>query len=1003
MKKSLVYTLSLLGLLFSSCEKGASVNTEMQRYFCDAEQVVTTDGGETVFQDGDAIFRGGQLQTDEFAFEGNYSIKLDSANHYGLSILLTEIKKGEYFQASVWQKETDEPGALICKVDGKYTFNFNSIENGFYARQNGWFKHVLQFRAIEDLDSVTFFVFVGGHKQTSYYDNLEIIRSPQRPQEKVGGDLLVLELPDSSLKKLNKNIGKAAKKEIIRNKYKDYVAGTIWEGDEAIPVELRLKGDWTDHLLSGNPSYRIKTESGTAYKGLRSFSIQHPKTRNYMHEWFVHQLCESEDLLSTHYTFLELERNGEYQGVYALEEHFDKQLLESRNRREGPILKMDETGFWKLAIYARKHQLDRIPAPYYESSLTTVFKESRTLKSPNLRGQFENGMLLLDAFKNSYERPELLFDLERIASYYALMDLGNVHHSLAWHNRRFYYNPVTTKLEHVGFDMIPMVLPLNSTLAVREFKKKTEELSPEDGLNHMLFKNRTFRKLYTQKLEAYSAEAYLDSIFDIYETEIVRLEEMMQQELPDYAFQKDLYYQKAELIRNELKTLDKNWDAFMAEDTPFNLMQNQAGKYDLENQPYLLEDIAVNGYRSKLDSGRYLVEFENYHFDSVTLTGYSVKANKDSLLPFDREIKLSGFKGGDDADFESIILDHKPSRFYFVGHNLKQDTARKKYIKWAKPKGEHPRIALFDGFETNSPYYQIRDNQLTLKKGDYSIEELIYIPSDYEVTIEAGTSIDFVNGAGLILNASTRFNGTAEAPIRFISSDSSARGITILQADTVLVNYLEVENFNTLNVDGWVLTGAFSVYEAEVIIDQLKIHNNQCEDGLNIIRSHFDIQNCSISQTFSDGFDADFCTGRFRYSSFENTGNDCIDFSGSQVQVSDIKIVNSGDKGVSAGERSQLIVENIHIEGAITAFASKDDSDLEVKHATVDGVEVGVAVFQKKPEYSPGRMILEDVTYTNVQQLGLLERKSSVVYKGKTYFGVEKLDIDQLYARFEKK
>lgn len=995
--KRLLY-IPIITLIIVACKED-----EPTTYFCGAEETVEEWDGDLIFEDRGVEFFGGHLQTDETAFEGKYSVRLDSVNKYGMSVTFSDVKKGEYFSASVWQKEADEPGALICKVEGDYTFNFNSLENGFYARKNGWFKHVIQFRAIADYEYVSFFAFVGGHGKTSYFDNFEVSRQETRPQEIVGDELLVLELPDSSVQKLDKNVRKAAKKEIIKNKYKDYVAGTILQEGKRLPVELRLKGDWTDHLLSGNPSYRIKTESEYAYKGLRSFSIQHPKTRNYMHEWFVHQLCESEDLLSTHYSFLEVERNDEYQGVYALEEHFDKQLLESRKRREGPILKMDETGFWKLAIYARKHNLDRIPAPYYESSLVTVFKESRTLKSENLRGQFENGMLLLDVFKYGYDRPEFIFDLERIATYYALMDLGNVHHSLAWHNRRFYYNPVTAKLEHVGFDMIPMILPFNSTLAVREFKKKKETLSPEDGLNHALFKNEKFRRLYTEKLKMYSNETYLDSVFKVYDQEIIRLERLMQQELPDYKFDRDLYYQKAALIRSELKTLDKNWDAFIASDEEFNLLQNQKGKYELDDELYFLEGISVNAYRSKIDSSIYRIEFENFHFDSVSILGYALNVNKDSLIPFNRDIRLAGYKGGVDPDTTSIILHEKPSRFYFYPHNQRNEIARKKFIKWAKPKGVHPRIALFDGFRKQSPYYTVKGNQLKFKAGNYSISELIYIPSDYDVIVEAGTAIDFLNGAGLIINSNTQFNGKPEAPIHFTSSDSSARGITILQADTVIVNHLEIENFNTLNYKGWVLTGAFSIYESEVFIDELNIHHNHCEDALNVIRSNFNIQNCSISHTYSDGFDADFCTGNFSKSTFHNTGNDCIDFSGSEVHVSNIDIVNSGDKGVSAGERSNLLVENITIKGAITAFASKDDSDLEVKNATVEGTEVGVAAFQKKPEYGPGRMTLTDVEFSKIGELGLIERYSLVNYKGKTYSGTEKLDIDRLYARFEKK
>lgn len=988
----------VLGFLACQSEK---IENKETRYFCGAEEVEEGENGELVFRDNEAVFHTGHLQSDEYAFEGNYAVQLDSANQYGMSILFTDVSKGEFFSASVWQNEISEPGALVCKVEGKYSFSFNSLDNGFYEYKDGWRKHVLQFSAIEDLDSLTFFIFVGGHQETSYYDNLEIIRRLKRPQGIVGDEVLNIALPDTSQQKLNKNIRKAAGSEIIRNKYKDYEDATLVVDDERIPVEMRLKGDWTDHLLSGSPSYRIKTKSGTAYKGLRSFSIQHPKTRNYMHEWFLHQLCDHDDLLSTHYSFLEVKVNDEYQGVYALEEHFDKQLIESRKRREGPILKMDETAFWKLAVYAREHGLDRIPAAYYEASINAMFKEGRTLDSPSLRAQFENGAVLLNHFKYGYERPDLIFDMEQAATYYALMDLGNVHHSLAWHNRRFYYNPVTAKLEHVGFDMIPMVRPLNSTLARQTFKAKKELLSIENGLNYYFFKNKKFRSVYLRKLRQYSSEAFLDSTFEAYATEIDRIEGLVKQEMPGYFFQKDLYYEKAALIRNELKNLEADWDAFMAKDEEFNLEKNQLGKYELGENPFFLEDIGVNGYRSKIDSTRYLLEFENYHYDSVTITGYAVKANKDSLLTFERPLMLAGFKGGGQPDTLSIVLNLKPSRFYFIGHNVKQDTARKKYNKWKKPNHEHPRIALEKSFKTTSPYYRAKQGKLIFKQGNYNIDKMVYIPSDWEVLIQAGTHINFVHGGGLITNATTRFEGTETSPIVFTSSDSSGRGVTILQGDSVNIKYVEMYQMNTLDYHGWTLTGALTIYESPTSIHHLKMEGNQCEDGLNVIRSNFDIQHLYISNTFSDGFDADFCTGNFSHATFEKTGNDCIDFSGSEVTISDVSIRQSGDKGVSAGERSHLELVNVKIEGAVTGLASKDDSHIEGDSITVNHAEVGISLFQKKPEYGPSTMTLKHTTYQNLGQLGLIEMGSKAVVNGKAYRGYQKLDIDALYARFE--
>ena len=111
------------------------------------------------------------------------------------------------------------------------------------------------------------------------------------------------------------------------------------------PAEIRLKGDWTDHLNTAKWSFRLKLEDGKAIQGKRTFSIQHPETRSFIDEWFMHEWFRNEGVLTTAYDFVNVSVNGVHKGVYAREEHFEKQLPESQNRREGVLLKLDESMF----------------------------------------------------------------------------------------------------------------------------------------------------------------------------------------------------------------------------------------------------------------------------------------------------------------------------------------------------------------------------------------------------------------------------------------------------------------------------------------------------------------------------------------------------------------------------------------------------------------------------------------------------------------------------------
>ena len=102
---------------------------------------------------------------------------------------------------------------------------------------------------------------------------------------------------------------------------------------------MRLKGDWTDHLFGDKWSFRIKVKGDNTLFGMKQFSIHHPRARNFIYEWLYHQALKREGVLSLRYDFIEVTLNGKNLGVYALEEHFEKRLIEHNQYREGPIIK----------------------------------------------------------------------------------------------------------------------------------------------------------------------------------------------------------------------------------------------------------------------------------------------------------------------------------------------------------------------------------------------------------------------------------------------------------------------------------------------------------------------------------------------------------------------------------------------------------------------------------------------------------------------------------------
>ena len=75
---------------------------------------------------------------------------------------------------------------------------------------------------------------------------------------------------------------------------------------------------------------------------------------------------------------------------------------------------------------------------------------------------------------------------------------------------------------------------------------------------------------------------------------------------------------------------------------------------------------------------------------------------------------------------------------------------------------------------------------------------------------------------------------------------------------------------------------------------------------------------------YSDAFDGDFSDGYISNTNFINCANDAIDISGSNVTIDSVFIQNSGDKGISVGEKSMVDVRDVVIRNVTNAIVAKD-------------------------------------------------------------------------------
>lgn len=330
-------------------------------------------------------------------------------------------------------------------------------------------------------------------------------------------ETLYLDIKHKDLQKLNYKCKKTLAPQnkglmsILFSEPNDFVKAKIRYFNKSYPVKLRLKGDLADHL-SEKRSFRVKLRKDNILFGLKKFSLHSPAARSYLYEAFYHYLLKREGLVSLKYFFVNVVVNGENLGVYALEEHFDKILIESNHYKEGPIIKIDENIKW---VEHWKEELSKVDSSslkpvtnidYFlrKVSGVTAFELNKIKRNPVQYKYFINAKNLFNSFREGQLSTSQVFDQKKLARFLAVSQITGALHGLYNYNFRFYFNPVTKKLEPIGFDG-----------TAGNFKTAKEILvCSEVSLKYLFFQDKVFFNIYKQELSRILDPNYLTTMLE---------------------------------------------------------------------------------------------------------------------------------------------------------------------------------------------------------------------------------------------------------------------------------------------------------------------------------------------------------------------------------------------------------------------------------------------------------------------------------------------------------
>ena len=133
---------------------------------------------------------------------------------------------------------------------------------------------------------------------------------------------IVIDVPFKGMQKIYKKREDALENWVLVQAEDDFVKADIRTNGETVPIKMRLKGDWFDHLEGRKWSFRIHVRGGAQLFGMRRFSIQNPATRGFQSELIFFEALKFFNVMSPRYSFVDVTLNGDPMGLMAVEEFF---------------------------------------------------------------------------------------------------------------------------------------------------------------------------------------------------------------------------------------------------------------------------------------------------------------------------------------------------------------------------------------------------------------------------------------------------------------------------------------------------------------------------------------------------------------------------------------------------------------------------------------------------------------------------------------------------------
>ncbi len=744
-----------------------------------------------------------------------------------------------------------------------------------------------------------------------------------------------------------------------RNLVEKYVNGTLLYEQNEYPIKLRVKGDREIHFSEPNiTSYKIDITSDDRLNGLEEFSIQKPIARNYIYEYIFQKLSKESEIISLDYSVVNFFVNGIDRGIFVIEEGFSKELLEKNGRRNGPIFGIND------------RQGRNFPEIIFEaySELDWFLNDPDKIKS---------GYSILNSLKeNKVGSYENFINWDQWAKYFAVSDLLETYHGVLPRSARFYYNPIIGKIDPISFDGHKGTGDF-SNFIILDFLNERSSCSwicdERDWFLKFFLKDENnlrdeFIKKYLKHLDLITEKKYIDNFLSKYQTEIKlynnafykdfsKVDKIFWEGVAPYIYDDKYLYKRAKFIRNKINKI--NFDEFIfsknndkltikgfLNSTPIKIIPNCEKENDMKKEYWVYKNSTIDW---KNNCEKIIIsDFNNFRKKLYIYNNPKLNSN---YFP----MNLTSFK-----PFEDTIKNIKKGKFIIPIENS----------------------------------INIRENTLLNK--------------NLVLKLKKNQNIYLSNGATLVIYGDLQITGDKnnKSKIEGLEPDY---GSLILNGNTNNISNTIFNNLKAPNLKGFSLYGAVNFINSKNFIRDTIFKKSHSEDFINFINSKTELENIELINTASDAIDVDEGELKFINLKCRNIGNDCLDFSNSEINGRNFFAEKVQDKSISVGEGSKVEIKNLSLNNSEIAIAVKDSSKANISNIKINNSTVPFAVFVKKSEYGPAYLKVDNLILNKSNDVFLVDKISTLEVNGKRIFGnlegknIEGMMYGNLYGKQTKR